>query len=55
VRPVWSGLGLIGRRSRTRHGQFADVARETHQQLQGVDAALNSPNTRFRGRPAQAS
>ena len=55
VRPAWSGLGRIGRRSRTRHGQFTVVACETHQQLQGVDAAPHSPNTRFRGRPAQAS
>jgi hypothetical protein len=40
--PRWSGLWLVGRHSRTEHGQFADVARLTHE---GVVETLRTART----------
>ena len=50
MRPVWSGLGLIGGRSRTKHGQFGGVARLTPRWLQDVvEAVRTGRKARFRG------
>ena len=47
-RPGWAALGLVGRHSRTKDGQFGDVACLTHERSQGAIERSAWPRAPFR-------